>query len=124
MSIMWIKNQAKWIIVGAAVLVAFGLIMMDRQGAYRSGFHGNYVGSVDGEELQTGAFQQDLQNYIRSEEQKTGKAPDGQQLAQARDNLFQTKVVGIIIQRETGGNLAELLEGLSATVRERSASTR
>jgi peptidyl-prolyl cis-trans isomerase D len=100
MSIMWIKNQAKWIIVGAAVLVAFGLIMMDRQGAYRSGFHGNYVGSVDGEELQTGAFQQDLQNYIRSEEQKTGKAPDGQQLAQARDNLFQTKVVGIIIQKQ------------------------
>jgi tight adherence protein B len=28
-------------------------------------------------------------------------------------------VVGIIIQRETGGNLAELLEGLSSTVRER-----
>lgn len=28
-------------------------------------------------------------------------------------------VVGIVLQRETGGNLAELLEGLSATVRER-----
>jgi peptidyl-prolyl cis-trans isomerase D len=99
MSIMWIKSQAKWVIVGAGVLVAAGLILMDRQGAYRSGFHGDYVGSVDGEELQTGAFQQDMKNYIQSEEARTGKAPESQQLARMRENLFLMKVQSILLQK-------------------------
>ena len=51
----------------------------------------------------------------------------GLSFADAMNNLAQRVrsadldffVVAIVIQRETGGNLAELLEGLSATVRER-----
>ena len=100
MSIMWMKKHAKWVIVGAALLVGVSLIFMDRQGAYRSGFQGNYVGGVDGEEIQIGAFQQDLKNYIRNEEVRTGKAPEGAQLAKIRENLFQMKVLSAIIQKK------------------------
>lgn len=99
MSIMWMKNHAKWVIVVAAIIVAVGLLFMDRQGAYRSGFHGDYVGSVNGEELQTAAFQQELKIYIHNEELRTGKAPEGAQLAQIRSGLFENKVQSILIQK-------------------------
>ncbi len=99
MSIMWIKSQAKWVIVAAAIIVAIGLIFMDRQGAYRSGFHGDYVGSVDGQELQAAEFQQEFKNYLSSEEARTGKAPEGEQVSQLRNNLFQIKVQGILLQK-------------------------
>ena len=100
MSIMWIKNQSKWVIFAAAILVAAGLILMDRPGAFRSGFHGDFVGSVGDEEISTAGFQQELKNYIRNEESRTGKAPEGTQLAKMREDLLQYKIQSILMQHE------------------------
>ncbi len=101
MSIMWMKNHAKWVIILATVLVAFGLIFMDRAGASRQGYglHGDYIGSVDGEEIPIASFQQEMKTYIRNEEGRTGKAPEGIQLAQMRENLLQYKVQEMLLQK-------------------------
>ncbi len=101
MSIMWMKNHAKWVVIAATILVALGLVFMDRVGASRQGYgvHGDYVGSVDGEEISTGSFQQELTNYMNAQEMQTGKAPEGVELAQLRENLFQFQVKSLLIQR-------------------------
>jgi hypothetical protein len=101
MSMMWIKEQSKWFVVGAAVLIGAGLIMMDLPGANGRSVSGQYVGKVDGEEIPTMAFQQDLQNYVRSEEANTGKPPEGAKLAEIRQNLFQFRVQNILMNRMT-----------------------
>lgn len=98
MSMMWVKKQSKWAIIGAAVLIGGSLIMMDlpsNQGMTSV----QAVGEVNGEEISTASFQQELQNYIRSEEARTGRAPDAAQSAQLRNSLFQYRVQNILLNR-------------------------
>ncbi len=99
MSMMWIKDRAKWVIIAAFALVSLGLLLMDKAGASRQGYHaGDVIGSVKGEEISIPSFQSEMQNFIRSEEQRTGKTAEGAQLAEMRENLFQYKVQSILIQ--------------------------
>ncbi|MCD6024186.1 MAG: PpiC-type peptidyl-prolyl cis-trans isomerase [Fibrobacteria bacterium] len=99
MSMMWIKEQSKWFVIGAALLIGAGLIMMDLPGANGRSVSNQSVGEVDGEEIPTMSFQQDLQNYIRGEEAQTGKPPEGAKLAQARRDLFQYRVQTLLMGR-------------------------
>jgi peptidyl-prolyl cis-trans isomerase D len=99
MSMMWIKEQSKWFVIGAALLIGAGLIMMDLPGANGRSVSNQSVGEVDGEEIPTMAFQQDLQNYIRSEEANTGKPPEGARLAQIRRDLFKYRVQSVLMGR-------------------------
>ncbi len=99
MSMMWIKEQSKWFVIAAALLIGAGLIMMDLPGANGRSVSGQAVGEVDGEEIPTMAFQQDLQNYVRSEEAQTGKAPEGAKLAQIRQDLFKYRVQNLLMAR-------------------------
>lgn len=111
MSMMWVKKQSKWAIAAAAVLIGGSLILMDlpsNQGMTSA----QSVGEVDGEEIPTVSFQQELQNYIMSEEARTGRAPDGAQAAQLRAGLFQFRVQTILLNR------LQKAYGLSGTVEE------
>jgi len=114
MSMMWVKKQSKWAIVAAAVLIGGSLILMDlpsNQGMTAA----QSVGEVDGEEISTGSFQQEYQNYLQSEEARTGRQPDAAQAAQIRTGLFQFRVQNML--------LAQLQKayGLKATVEEMQA---
>src|SRR6185312_10307128 len=71
----------------------------DRAGSYRADRHHNIVGKVDGQEIPTERFQADLKNYLRGEETRTGKAPDGIQLVQIREGLFNYKVQSMLMDR-------------------------
>jgi peptidyl-prolyl cis-trans isomerase D len=111
MSMMWVKKQSKWAIVAAAVLIGGSLILMDlpsNQGMTST----TSVGEVDGEEISTGSFQQELQNYVMSEEARTGKQPDPAQTAQIRAGLFQFRVQNLLLAR------LQSTYGLKATVEE------
>jgi parvulin-like peptidyl-prolyl isomerase len=57
------------------------------------------VGEVDGEEIPTDQFQMELKNYLRNEEMRTGKAPEGIQLIQFRQGLFDFKVQSMLMER-------------------------
>lgn len=100
MSMMWVKKQSKWAIIAAAVLIGGSLIMMDlpsSQGMTAS----QAVGEVEGEEISTAAFQQELQNLMRNEEARTGRVPTGADAARLRRELFQFKVQQLMLQRMT-----------------------
>lgn len=99
MTLEWMKKQAPWVIGTFGIMILAGLIMMDRAGSYRSDRHHNIVGSVNGEELPTERFQAELKNYLRNQEGQTGKAPEGLQLAQMREGLFNYKVQSILLQK-------------------------
>ncbi len=99
MTLEWMKKQAPWVIGTFGVLILVGLVMMDRAGASRSDRHHNIVGKVDGEEISTDRFQAELKNYIRGQESQAGKAPEGAQLAQIREGLFNYKVQTLVIQK-------------------------
>jgi peptidyl-prolyl cis-trans isomerase D len=99
MTLMWMKKQAPWVIFTFGILILVGLLWMDRAGSYRADRHHNIVGKVDGQEIPTERFQADLKNYLRGEEGRTGKAPDGIQLVQIREGLFNFKVQSILMDR-------------------------
>ncbi|MEO7427088.1 MAG: peptidylprolyl isomerase [Fibrobacteria bacterium] len=98
MTLEWMKKQAKWVIGIFGIFILGGLVMMDRAGSYRSDRHHNIVGKVNGEEIPTERFQKELQNYVRGQEAQNGKAPDGLQLAQIREGLFNFKVQTILMR--------------------------
>lgn len=99
MGIMWMKEQAKWIIAIFGVLIVVGLLMMDRAGSMQGQQQGDAIGKVEGVEIRRAEFQNKLDNYVRSEEQRTGQAPQGLQLAQMRENLFNFEVQSILLER-------------------------
>jgi peptidyl-prolyl cis-trans isomerase D len=99
MTLMWMKKQAPWVIFTFGILILVGLLWMDRAGSYRADRHHNIVGKVDGQEIPTERFQTELKNYLRGEEQRTGKAPDGIQLVQIREGLFNYKVQSILMDK-------------------------
>jgi hypothetical protein len=96
MSMMWVKKQSKWVIVVAALLIGGSLIMMDLPSSQGMKGHAA-VGEVDGEEIPVGVFQQQLQGYLRSEEARTGHAPEGARYAEIREELFQNNVQSILL---------------------------
>lgn len=98
MSMMWVKKQSKWAIIAAAVLIGGSLIMMDLPSS-QGMTSVQAVGEVNGEEISTMSFQQELQNYIRSEEARTGRAPDAAQTAELRTSLFQFRIQNILLNR-------------------------
>lgn len=99
MTLEWMKKQAGWVIGIFGVFILGGLVMMDRAGSYRQDRHHNIVGKVDGEEISTDRFQTKLKNYLRGQEAQTGKAPEGIQLSQIRQGLFNFEVQSILIQK-------------------------
>lgn len=99
MTLEWMKNQAKWVVIIFGVFIVGGLIMMDRAGSYGNDRQHNIVGKVNGEEIPTDRFQNELKNYLRSQEAQNGKAPEGLQLAQIREGLFNFKVQSTLIQK-------------------------
>jgi peptidyl-prolyl cis-trans isomerase D len=99
MTLEWMKKQAPWVIGTFGILIVVGLIMMDRAGSNRGDRHHNIVGKVDGEEIPTERFQMELKNYLRGQEAQNGKSPEGVQLAQIREGLFNFKIQSILIQK-------------------------
>ncbi|MDB5102809.1 MAG: PpiC-type peptidyl-prolyl cis-trans isomerase [Fibrobacteres bacterium] len=99
MTLEWMKKQAKWVIGIFGLFILGGLVMMDRAGSYRSDRHHNIVGKVNGEEIPTDRFQSELKNYLRGQEAQNGKAPEGLQLAQIREGLFNFKVQSVLMQK-------------------------
>ncbi len=98
MSMMWVKRQSKWVVIAAAVVIGGSLILMDlpaNQGMASS----QSVGEVDGVEISTGSFQQELQAYLRSEEARTGRPAHGARSAEIRQELFQNRVQAILLER-------------------------
>ncbi len=100
MSMMWLKKQAKWIIIPFGVLIVVGLVWMDRAGASRSSRDHSYAGKVDGEEISAERFVMEMKNYVHSEEMRSGKAPEGVQLQQMREGLFNFKVQSILLDKQ------------------------
>jgi peptidyl-prolyl cis-trans isomerase D len=99
MTLDWMKSKAKFVIIFFGVFIVAGLVMMDRAGSYRADRHHNIVGKVNGEEIPTDRFQSELKNYLRSQEAQNGKAPEGLQLAQIREGLFNFKVQTTLMQK-------------------------
>ena len=99
MTMDWMKQQAKWVIIFFGVFIVAGLLMMDRAGTYGNDRQHNIVGKVNGEEIPTDRFQTELTNYLRGQEAQTGKAPEGLQLAQVREGLFNFKVQSLLMQK-------------------------
>ncbi len=99
MTLEWMKKQAPWVIGTFGIMILVGLVMMDRAGSYRSDRHHNIVGSVNGEEIPTERFQAELKNYLRGQEAQNGKAPEGLQLAQIREGMFNYKVQSMLMQK-------------------------
>ncbi len=97
MSMMWVKRQSKWAILAFLLLIGAGLILMDvpMDGAGS----GQTVGEVEGQEISTIGFQQELQNYMRSEEARLGRPLDAAETANLREDLFQFRVQAILLQR-------------------------
>jgi peptidyl-prolyl cis-trans isomerase D len=111
MSMMWVKKQSKWAIVAAALLIGGSLIMMDLPS--QNGMSGTTtVGEVEGEEISAVSYQQDLQNYLRNEEARTGRQPEGAEYAQIRQTVFNFRVQNLMLAK-----LAKAYE-LRATVEE------
>jgi peptidyl-prolyl cis-trans isomerase D len=98
MSMMWVKKQSKWAIVAAAVLIGGSLIMMDLPSSQGMTTEQS-VGEVEGEEIPTASFQQELQNVIREEEARTGRQPTGADYARIREEMFQYRVQNLILKR-------------------------
>lgn len=99
MVLMWMKKQAPWVIGTFGVLILVGLLWMDRAQSWSGDRQHNIVGEVDGEELPTDRFQAELKNYLRNEEMRNGKAPEGAALIQFREGLFNFKVQSILMER-------------------------
>jgi peptidyl-prolyl cis-trans isomerase D len=99
MVLMWMKKQAPWVIGTFGVLILVGLLWMDRAQSWSGQRNHNIVGEVDGEELPTERFQAELKNYLRNEEARNGKAPEGVALIQFREGLFNYKVQSILMER-------------------------
>lgn len=98
MVLMWMKKQAPWVIATFGILILVGLLWMDQSQNMGGERQHNVVGSVNGEEIPTDRFQQELKNYLRNEEMRTGKAPEGAQLIQFREGLFNYKVQSILME--------------------------
>jgi hypothetical protein len=100
MSMMWVRKQSKWgiyIVALLAVVIGGSLIMMDQPS--RNGMSGTQaVGEVDGEEITAMMFQQNLQNFVRNEEARTGRQPQGIEHAQIRAHVFQLQVQSLLFQ--------------------------
>jgi peptidyl-prolyl cis-trans isomerase D len=111
MSMMWVKKQSKWAIIAAAVLIGGSLIMMDLPSSQGMTSEQS-VGEVEGEEIPTASFQQELQNVLREEEARTGRQPTGADFARVREELFQYRVQSLLLRRMTRDY------GLRATVEE------
>ena len=99
MTLEWMKKQAKWVIGIFGIFILGGLVMMDRAGSYRADRHHNIVGKVNGEEIPTERFQAELKNYLHGQEAQNGKAPEGLQLAQIREGLFNFKVQTVLMEK-------------------------
>jgi peptidyl-prolyl cis-trans isomerase D len=99
MALMWMKKQAPWVICTFGILILVGLLWMDQSANTGDTRQNRVVGEVDGEEIPTDQFQMELQNYLRNEEMRTGKAPQGIQLIQFRQGLFDFKVQTILMER-------------------------
>ncbi len=99
MSMMWFKDNAKWVIVFFAALIIVGLVMMDRAGSIGNLSREHDVAKVDGEVIDFESFQRDMQNYMRSEEARSGKAPEGAQQAQMREGLLQYKIQSLLMAK-------------------------
>ncbi len=98
MSMMWVKKQSKWVVIAAAVVIGGSLILMDlpsNQGMAAS----QSVGEVDGVEIPTASFQQELQAYLRAEEASTGRPVESARGADIRAELFQSRVQAILLDR-------------------------
>lgn len=99
MTLMWMKKQAPWVIFTFGILILVGLLWMDRAGSYRADRHHNIVGKVDGQEIPTERFQAELKNYLMAEKQRTGKEPEGIQLVQVREGLFNYQVQSMLMAK-------------------------
>lgn len=98
MALMWMKKQAPWVIGTFGILILVGLLWMDQSMNTGSERQHNVVGEVNGEEIPTDRFQADLKNYLRNEEMRNGKAPEGVALIQFREGLFNFKVQSILME--------------------------
>lgn len=96
---MWMKKQAPWVIGTFGVLILVGLLWMDKAQSWGADRQHNIVGEVDGEEIPTERFQAELKNYLRNEESRNGKTPEGIQLIQFREGLFNFKVQTILMDK-------------------------
>jgi peptidyl-prolyl cis-trans isomerase D len=100
MSMMWIKDNAKWAILVIGILILVGLLMMDRAGSMGGAMSPDQVvAKVDGEKIDIESFQRDLQNYLRNEEARTGQIPTSLQQAQMREGLLQYKIQSLLLNK-------------------------
>lgn len=99
MTLDWMKQQAKWVIGIFGIFILGGLLMMDQAGSYGSDRQHEIVGKVNGEEIPTKRFQEELKNYIAGQQAQAGKAPEGLQLAQIREGLFNFKVQSVLMRK-------------------------
>lgn len=98
MSMMWIRKQSKYLIVGAALLVGGGLIMMDLPSA-NGRTASPTVGEVNGTKISIEAYQQSLQNYLQGEEARNGRPLEGAELGQAYQYVFQMQVQSMLLEQ-------------------------
>lgn len=119
MALMWMKKQAPWVIGIFGILILAGLLLMDQAQTMSGDRQHEVVGEVDGEEIPTKRFQDELKNYLQNEQMRTGKAPEGLQLIQFREGLFNYKVQGILMAKvfETYGLHASQDEMLDYVVK-------
>ncbi len=98
MTMTWILKNAKYVIYTFGFLLLVGLIMM---GAFdqNNGRMATNIGTIDGVPISLEEFRQLLTNMQEQERNRTGKGPEGLQLALMRKNLFDYKVRSIILSK-------------------------
>jgi len=99
MTLDWIKQQAKWVIGIFGIFILGGLLMMDQAGSYGADRQHESVGKVEGQKISTQRFQEELKNYVAGQQAQTGKSPEGLELAQIREGLFNFKVQSILMEK-------------------------
>ncbi len=100
MSIMWFKENAKWVIYFFGALILLGLILMDRAGSNFGTQNSVTAGEVNGHVISSESFRQELENYRQNETARTGRSPDQAQMVRMRNDMFEYKIQSILLGEE------------------------
>ena len=97
MSMDWINKNAKYMVIGFGIFIAGGMLFMGPFD-FTQTQNAAYVGKVNGEVIGLESFRDQLNMLQEQRRQQTGRTPEGLELVQLRQNLFNERVRGLLMQ--------------------------